>query len=378
MQGQTLRSSLNVWPCFEFIALDDTRLIARHASGDRDRLDSTGFAMPLRFLLQRLGAFFLIVWAAATINFAVPRLSSVDPVREQMLQAVSIGGSSSQSMDDVIKSYDKRFGLDQPLWKQYVRYLWDMARFDFGVSITRFPTRVSTMILKALPWTLVLVTVATLMAFVIGSLFGALLAWPRAPRFIRALAPPLLTLSAIPYYLLGLTLIYLLAFRWRVFPLGGGYDIGRQPSWSLSFIRQAVRHSILPGLSIVLASMGFWALGMRAMMVTVQGEDYVTLAEAKGLKPRRIFLRYALRNAILPQTTALALSLGQVASGAVLVEVVFGYPGVGSLLYQSIRTFDYTVIYGLTYLVIVAIGVATLILDLLLPRLDPRITYHKR
>ncbi len=333
--------------------------------------------MPAGYLLQRLGAFVLIVWAAATINFVVPRLSSVDPVREQMLQAVAVGGASSQSMDAVVKSYEARFGLDQPLWKQYLRYLGDMARFDFGVSITRFPTRVSTMIFDALPWTLVLVTIATLIAFAVGSLFGALLAWPRAPKLIHALAPPLLTMSAIPYYLLGLTLIYFLAFSWRIFPLGGGYDIGHAPAWRLSFIREAVRHSILPALSIVLASMGFWALGMRAMMVTVQGEDYVTLAEAKGLKPRRIFLRYALRNAILPQTTALALSLGQVASGAVLVEVVFGYPGVGSLLFQSIRTFDYTVIYGLTFLVIVAIGVATLILDLLLPTLDPRITYRR-
>jgi peptide/nickel transport system permease protein len=333
--------------------------------------------VPLGYLLQRLGAFILIVWAAATINFIVPRLSDADPVRERMLQAVSLGGVSSQSMEEVVKSYEARFGLDQPLWKQYLRYLWDMVRFDFGVSITRFPTSVSSMILNALPWTLVLVTVSTLIAFVVGSLFGALLAWPRAPRWLHVLAPPLLTLSAIPYYLLGLTLIYLLAFTWRAFPLGGGYDIGNTPGWNLAFIRDAVRHSFLPALSIVLASTGFWALGMRAMMVTTQGEDYMTLAEAKGLKSRRIFVRYALRNAILPQTTSLALALGHVASGAVLVEVVFGYPGVGSLLFQSIRTFDYTVIYGLTYLVIVAIGVATLILDLLLPALDPRITYRR-
>jgi peptide/nickel transport system permease protein len=280
-------------------------------------------------------------------------------------------------MEKVVAAYEAKFGLDQPLWKQYLVYLGDMARFDFGVSITRFPTRVSAMLLSALPWTLVLVTVSTLLAFVVGTLFGALLAWPRAPRIIRALAPPLLTLSAIPYYLLGLILIYFLAFSWRLFPLGGGYDIGATPGWRWSFIGDAMRHSILPALSIVLASVGFWALGMRGMLVTVQGEDYVTLAEAKGLKPWRIFSRYALRNAILPQTTALALALGHVASGAVLVEVVFGYPGVGSLLFQSIRTFDYTVIYGITFLVIVAIGVATLMLDVLLPVLDPRITYRR-
>jgi peptide/nickel transport system permease protein len=328
-------------------------------------------------VLGRVGAFFLIVWAAATINFAVPRLASVDPVREQMLQAASGGGANAQPIEEVVAAYNKRFGLDQPLWKQYPRYLWDMARFDFGYSIARFPSRVSAMMLNALPWTLVLVTVSTLIAFVFGTLIGALLAWPRAPRFIRALAPPLLTLSAIPFYLLGLTLIYVFAFTWRVFPLGGGYDIGATPTWSLRFVGEAVRHSILPALSIVLASMGFWALGMRAMMVTVQGEDYVTLAEAKGLKARRIFLRYAVRNAMLPQTTALALALGQVVSGAVLVEVVFGYPGVGTLLFQSIRGFDDTVIYGLTFMLIVAIGVATLLLDLLLPVIDPRISYRR-
>jgi peptide/nickel transport system permease protein len=333
--------------------------------------------MTLRYLLGRVGAFVLIVWAAATLIFAMPRLASVDPVREQMLTATTGGGANAQRIEEVIESYNKRFGLDQPLWKQYVRYLWDMATLDFGYSIARFPRRVSAMMLDALPWTLILVTISTLLAFALGSILGALLAWPRAPRFVRALAPLLLTLSAIPFYLLGLALIYFFAFRWRIFPLGGGYDIGSTPSWSFSFVREAVRHSILPALSIVLASTGFWALGMRAMMVTVQGEDYVTLAEAKGLKSRRIFLRYAVRNAMLPQMTALALALGQVVSGAVLVEVVFGYPGIGTLLFQSIRGFDYTVIYGLSFMLIVAIGVATLILDLLLPVIDPRISYRR-
>jgi peptide/nickel transport system permease protein len=333
--------------------------------------------MPVGYVLRRIGVFFVIVWVAATINFIIPRLSDANPVRERLLQAVATGGVGTTSMEEVVKSYEAKFGLDQPLWEQYLRYMWDMIRFDFGYSITRFPTTVMEMITRALPWTIVLVTVATLMAFAIGSLFGALLAWPRAPKFIHALAPPLLTLSSIPYYLLGLVLIYFFAFSWQWLPLGGGYSIGSSPGWNLDFIKDAVRHSILPALSIVLASIGFWALAMRGMMVTVQGEDYVTLAEAKGLKPRRIFFRYALRNAILPQTTALAISLGHVVSGAVLVEVVFSYPGVGNLLYQSIRTFDYTVIYGITFMVIVAIGVATLILDLMLPILDPRITYHR-
>ncbi len=332
--------------------------------------------MHARYMVRRFGVFLLIIWVAASVNFIVPRLSPANPVREQMLQALAQGGAQVGSMEEVVKSYEARFGLDQPLWIQYVRYLGDLARFDFGYSITRFPSRVTDMILIALPWSITLVTVSTLLAFVLGSLLGALMAWPRSPRWLQGLVGPLLTLSSIPYYLLALILIYFLAFSARLLPLGGGYSIGTVPSLTPGFILDMLRHSILPAFSIVLASLGFWALSMRGMMVTVQGEDYVTLAEAKGLKSWRIFLRYALRNAILPQTTGLALSLGHVVSGAVLVEVVFGYPGVGSLLYQSIRSFDYFVIYGVVFMVIVSIGLTTLILDLLLPRLDPRITYQ--
>lgn len=333
--------------------------------------------MTTTYIARRFGVFLLIMWMAASVNFFIPRMSPANPVRERLLQAVAQGGAQVGSMEEVVKSYEARFGLDQPLWLQYIRYLSDLARLDLGISITRFPTPVADMILQALPWSIVLVTVSTLLAFAIGSLLGALMGWPRAPGFLQVLVGPLLTLSAIPYYLLALILIYFLAFTFRILPLGGGYDIGAVPSLSLDFILDVVRHSILPAFSIVLASLGFWALSMRGMMVTVQGEDYVTLAEAKGLKNWRIFLRYALRNAVLPQTTGLALSLGHVVSGSTLVEVVFGYPGVGSLLFQSIRSFDYTVIYGVVFMVIVAIGLTTFILDLLLPRIDPRITYQR-
>lgn len=333
--------------------------------------------MTIDYLARRIGVLFLVMWVAATITFIIPRLSPTNPVRERLLQAVAQGGVTLQGMDEVVKSYEARFGLDQPLWVQYLRYLGDLARLDFGVSITRFPSRVADMILIALPWTIALVSVATLIAFVIGTLLGALLAWPKAPRSIQALTTPLLVLSAVPFYLLGLVLVYLFAFSTRLLPLGGGYTIGTTPSLSVAFLLDALRHSILPALSIVLASLGSWALSMRGMMITVQGEDYMTLAEAKGLKERRVFLRYGLRNAILPQTTSLALALGHIVSGSVLVEVVFAYPGVGTLLYQAIRTFDYFIIYGVVFMLIVALGLATLVLDLALPLLDPRIRYHR-
>jgi peptide/nickel transport system permease protein len=329
------------------------------------------------YIVRRLGVFVLVVWVAATLSFLMPRLAPVNPIRERLLQAVSMGGAAKTDMEKVVAYYEARFGLDQPLWKQYLRYLYDVARLDFGVSIANFPASAMTIILRALPWTLAFLTTATLVAFVVGTLLGALLAWPKTSRFFQFLVAPLLTLSSIPYYLLGLVLVYFLAFTIRAFPLSGGYTLGKAPSLSLSFLADAAYHSILPALSVVLSALGFWALGMRGMMITTLGEDYITLAEAKGIDDRRIFLRYALRNALLPQTTSLALSLGNVVSGAVLVEVVFGYPGVGTILYQAIQTFDYFLIYGIVLMIIISIGLVTLVIDVFYPVLDPRITYQR-
>ena len=333
--------------------------------------------MPLNYLLRRLGVFLIVVWAGATVNFFLPRLTPVDPIQERLLQAVSFGGAGKTDMEAVVRTYQARFGLDQPLWKQYLHYMGDIARLDFGVSIANFPSRASDIILRALPWTIGLLTTATLIAFALGTLLGALLAWPRTPAAVHYLSAPFLALSAIPYYLLGLVLVFFLGFTLRAFPLGGGFTLGSLPEPSLSYALDVVYHSIVPALSIVLSSVGFWALSMRGMMVNIQGEDYVNYAEARGLKSRDIFLRYALRNALLPQTTSLALAMGYVVSGAVLVEVVFAYPGVGTVLYRAVQTFDYFVIYGVVVMVILAIALTTLILDLIYPLLDPRITYQR-
>lgn len=334
--------------------------------------------MNLGYILKRIGVFLIIIWLAATVNFVMPRLAPVNPIREKLLQAVSFGGAGKIDMERVVKTYEEKFGLNQPLWKQYLNYIWDMARLDFGVSLANFPSQVIDIIMRALPWTISLLLLTTLIAFGLGTLLGALIAWPRTPAFFQILVAPILTLSSIPFYTLALILVYLLAFTWKVFPLSGGYTLGTMPNWSLAFFKDALYHSMLPALSIVLASLGSWAIGMRGMIISGLGEDYITFAEAKGLKGREIFLRYALRNALLPQVTALALSLGYIVSGAVLVEVVFGYPGVGTVLYQAIRTFDYFVIYGVVMMLILAIGLATLVMDIIYPLLDPRITYQGR
>lgn len=334
--------------------------------------------MPLGYILKRIGVFLIVIWLAASVNFFIPRMAPVNPVREKLLQALAYGGVGKTDMEKVVASYEEKFGLNQPLWKQYVTYMGDIARFDLGISIANFPTRVTTIILRALPWTLVLLTVSTLLAFVLGTLAGALLAWPKVPAAFQIFVAPLLTLSAIPYYLLGLVLVYFFSFSLNWFPLSGGYTLGTIPRLDMNFLRDAFEHSVLPALSIVLASLGTWAIGMRGMMISGLGEDYINFAEAKGLKGTQIFFQYALRNALLPQTTSLALSLGYVVSGAVLVEVVFGYPGVGTVLYRAIQTFDYFVIYGVVLILILSIGLTTLIIDLVYPLLDPRIVYEDR
>ena len=330
------------------------------------------------YLVKRVGLFLLILWLASTVNFFLPRLGGQDPIRAQLTAQAAMGGNSQIGMKEMIAEYDRRFGLDKPLLDQYVTYLGDTLRLEFNFSMSAYPTKVIDIIWRSLPWTITLLGVTTLFAWTIGTVLGAILTQPNAPRILRYILPPILTLSAIPFFLLGLLLIYVLGFQLRWFPLAGGYDQGLLPALDPKIIVNMIYHSILPALSIILASIGFWTLGMRGVMISTHGEDYLLFAEAKGLRGRTVFLRYAIRNALLPQLTALALALGNIVSGAVLVEVIFQYPGVGSLLYQSIRASDFYMIQGVVFMIIVAIGLATLVLDLIYPLLDPRISYARR
>jgi peptide/nickel transport system permease protein len=334
-------------------------------------------AMYAAYIARRFGVFLLIIWLAATLNFLLPRLSGQDPVRTKLLQQAALGGYVQSGIDEMTREYERRFGLDKPLWRQYVTYLEGVSRLDFNYSIANYPRTVRELIGDAVPWTVGLLGTTTLFSFALGTLLGALLAWPQAPRWMAWLMPPLWALHAIPFFLLGLILTYVLAFQVPLLPIFGGYSPGAVPALSWKFAADVIRHALLPALSIILVSTGGWALGMRGMMVTTMGEDYVVFAEAKGLKAPTVFLNYCLRNAILPQVTALALALGQILSGAVLVEVIFGYPGIGTLLYQAIRENDYFVIQGIVFTVIVALGFTTLVLDLIYPMIDPRISYRQ-
>jgi peptide/nickel transport system permease protein len=329
--------------------------------------------MSLAYVARRIGVFLLVVVLAVSINFLIPRLRPTNPVEARMNEFAAQGGGNAANIKQLIAIYNEKFGLDKPLWEQYLNYWKDVAHFDLGTSIAFYPGSVRDEILRAAPWTIGLLAVSTVIAFAIGTLLGALLAWPNTSRALSIFAPALMMLSAIPYYLLGLILIYLLALEWPILPTAGAYSSGTTLNLSWPTVVDIVRHAILPAASIVLAGIGFWALGMRAMTVTTLGEDYMTMANAKGLQPRRIFFRYSLRNAMLPQITALALSLAGIMSGAIIVEVVFAYPGIGYLLFRAISGNDYFVIQGVTLFVILSVALALLIVDLIYPLLDPRI-----
>ena len=335
--------------------------------------------MTLRYMLRRVGIFFLIIWVASTINFIIPRLAPGDPIAA-IIGQMEVQGAKVENSAQLIALFRERFGLDDPLYLQYLKYLWALVRLDLGYSIAFFPAKVTDVVANALPYTIGLLTVSTLITFTVGVLAGALLVWRATPRFARMVITFFMMLAPIPYYLLAIIFVSVLAFSLGLFPASGLVSVGRiaKPGFDLGYILDILYHSTLPALSIIIAGIGGWILGMRGMMVTVLGEDYLTLAEAKGLRERRIFFFYAMRNAMLPQFTGLAISLGYVVSGATIVELIFSYPGMGYRLLQAINTNDFPMIQGITFFLVVSIAVAILVIDLIYPRLDPRITYTRR
>lgn len=324
------------------------------------------------YILRRFALMLLVVFLAITINFLLPRAMPGDPV-ELQLEQLSAGGGQTGDIQATAAAMRARMGLDQPLWRQYLTYLGRVVRLDLGVSVAHYPERVSDEIRAGLPWTIGLLGIATLMSFGLGTLLGGLLAWPGSGRFTRLIGVPVIVLSAVPYFILGIVLLAVFGIAWPIFPVAGAYPFSYFPQADWRTVELIAWHGVLPALSIVLASLGTWAIAMRGMVVGVLGEDYITLARAKGLGPRRVFFAYGLRNALLPQVTQLALTLSHVVSGAILVEVIFAYPGIGYRLYQAIQAKDVFVIQGIVLLLSVSIAFATFMLDLIYPLIDPRI-----
>ncbi len=333
--------------------------------------------MPWKYILGRLAMFIVTIFVASSIVFFLPRISGQNPLEEKLLEEAARGGFM-EDVDSMVAAFDEKYGFNKPLWQQYVKFMTGILKFDLGRSIFNWPKTVNQLLAETILWTLALGLLTLIFAFVVGSLMGAVLEWKRHKTILMALMSPILTLSAVPYYLFGLVLLLAFSFVWSIFPLFGGYSRGVAgwPDWSnWSFIGNVLWHATLPALSVVLVSLGGWAMGMRGMMVTTKGEDYMLQAEAKGLPERIMFYSYGIRNSLLPQLTGLALQLGLIVSGLVLVEVVFSYPGVGGLLVQAIPRSDHAVIQGIVFVLALGTALATLILDLIYPLIDARIKY---
>jgi len=320
----------------------------------------------LGYLLRRFAIFFLTIWIAASLIWLIPRLAPGDPISAMVSRMIRSSGYVENS-DKIIEGWKERFGLNDPLPVQYLRYMNNIIHLDFGYSLAYFPTTVNDIIGLALPWTAGLLLVAVTITFLLGNFLGAIIAWRRTPRLV----------TSIPSILAAIFLIYVFAFFLNWFPMNGAYDIGMKPGLNAEFIGSVIRHGTLPALAIVLVSFGYWTLGMRGMMITVEGEDYMHLARAKGMSPFYVLYRYMVRNAILPQVTAFAITLGTLVSGQILVEYIFVYQGMGTIIYSAITTQDFPVIQGTSFILIVMTALAVLIIDLIYPLIDPRISYER-
>jgi peptide/nickel transport system permease protein len=315
---------------------------------------------------RRVIFYAVTVWAAVTINFFIPRLMPGNPV--QILIARFQGRLSPQAT----ASLTALFGLNHAsLWSQYGKYWSEMVHGNLGISFTYFPVPVTQVIRQSLPWTVALIGISTVIAFAIGTLLGIIAGWRRG-SWTDSLLPITTFFSSVPYFWFALVAVFLLGAKLHWFPVTGGYSTSLSIGFTGSFIASAIYHGLLPALTIVVASLGGWLLGMRNMMVTTMSTDYVVMAEAKGLHRRRVVFAYAARNAVLPSIAGFAMSLGFVVSGAILVEIVFSYPGIGYQLYNAVTNEDYPLMQGIFLIIALAVLAANFLADVAYVFLDPR------
>jgi peptide/nickel transport system permease protein len=321
----------------------------------------------VRFLLRRTVFYLFTLWAAVTINFFLPRMMKGNPIEAYM------ANNPGQVTPAAIRSLRILFGFksNQSLVTQYLDYWKLLAHGNLGDSFSSGLAPVTEVIRSALPWTIGLVGLATLISFALGTLLGAIVGWRRGSG-ADLIVPVATFFGAVPYFWMGLIVIAIFSSRLGWFPASHAYDIGYWPGWNLTFVWQVIRHGILPAVTIVLTSLGGWVLGMRNMMVTVLDEDYVTVAQAKGLSPMRVMFSYAARNAVLPQIQSFALALGFIVSGTLVMELVFSYPGIGNLLLEATSAKDYPLMQGIFLVITLAVLIANVLADVAYAILDPR------
>jgi peptide/nickel transport system permease protein len=325
----------------------------------------------MRYLGRRLGLYLVAAWCSVTLGFVLPRLMPGDPA--VTLLARLRGKLSPESLAEMRDALGFANGS---MVTQYAVYWRHLLHGDLGLSIAYYPVGVGEVIGTGLGWTLGLTGAAVIVSFAAGTLLGALAAWRRGSWLDRAVLPALAVAGAVPYFWLAMLMLFLLGYGLGWFPLGHAYSLDREPGWTFAFAVDVVRHAALPALTLVAATLGGWMLGMRNTMIALLDADFIKLAWAKGLPPRQIMLRYAARNALLPNVTSFGMALGFVLSGSLLTEIVFSYPGLGYLLVQAVRNKDYALMQGLFLLITLAVLAANFIVDIAYVALDPRTRAH--
>jgi peptide/nickel transport system permease protein len=329
-----------------------------------------------RYLIPRLTQYVLVIFVGITAVFLLPRLLPSDPVTRTISELRARGSYlDPASIDRMVADLTELYGLDGSMAEQYLAFWQRLFRGDFGVSFFQFPTPVSELIRTALPWTLGLLLVTTAVAWTAGILLGGVAGYFNRKGWSRALDIVAMLIRPMPYYVFSFTLLLVFGYIFPLFPVSGGSAIGRQPSFTWPYISDVLRHAFLPAMSLIILGLAGWFQTMKLIVQNVNASDFVQYAKFGGIKERRIVSRYVIRNGMLPQITALALLIGQIFSGALITEIVFTYPGLGTLLYNAILTGDYNLIMGITVFSIVAITTAILIIDLIYPLFDPRIRY---
>jgi peptide/nickel transport system permease protein len=324
-----------------------------------------------RYLLNKLGWFLVAFATALVMNFLLIRLIPGNPV-DTMIAQMSAGGSTSgEVMEKMYKAYMTEFGLDQPMWKQFLIYLGNLSRGYLGASFRQYPTPVLLLIKQALPWTIALQLPAILIGWTVGNVLGVLVAYKKG-WLDKVAFPVALFISAVPFYCLSIILVYLFAVNWKIFPTSGGYSFSMNPGFNSAFIMSAAQHYMLPFLSLVVVFIGGQAIGMRAMSIYELDADYVRYSRSLGVGDNRV-IRYIFRNGMLPQVTGLALAIGAMVSGALITEIVFSYPGIGYLLFGAIRNQDYPVVQGITLIIMIAVLTANFLVEIAYGFIDPRI-----
>jgi peptide/nickel transport system permease protein len=330
----------------------------------------TGYPL---YLLTRLGQFALVVFIGINIAFVVTHATPIDPVEQSIAASTQFGSTNPEAVEMMRQSLKELYGLQGGLWDQYVTFWRRIAVGDFGPSLSAFPTAVSTLIARALPWTVALLVISTLLTWVLGNLLGGLAGYYRRNKALRFAGILAMAFHPIPYYIVAFLLLIVFGYLWPILPISGGYTMNMEQSWSWEFILSLLRHGILPVASLALVGLGGWFMGMRSLVSNIVTEDYVAYAELAGVERSRILRSYVMRNALVPQVTGLAISLGSIFNGAIITEQVFGYPGVGTLLISAVHAGDYSLVLGITTVSILAVSFAVLLIDLAYPLLDPRV-----